>query len=36
MPQMKIHIKPKEEDDKQEIDGLSRKLRDDLINLDVE
>src|ERR687887_2758674 len=34
--QLKVHIKPEEEDDKQEIDSLSRSLRDDLSNLDVE
>ena len=33
MPQLKVHIKPEEEDDKQEIDSLSRNLRDDLSNL---
>jgi hypothetical protein len=36
MPQMKINIKAKEDDDKQEIESLSRSLRDDLSNLDVE
>jgi hypothetical protein len=36
MPQMTVHIKPEEEDDKQEIDSLSRSLRDDLSHLDVE
>ncbi len=36
MPQLKVHIKPEEEDDKQEIDSLTRNLRDDLSNLDVE
>jgi hypothetical protein len=39
MPQMKLHIKKEEgenEDDKQEIDSLTRSLRDDLLNLDVE
>ena len=36
MPQLKVHIKPEKEDDKQEIDSLSRSLRDDLLNLDVE
>jgi hypothetical protein len=33
MPQLKVHINPVEEDDKQEIDSLSRNLRDDLSNL---
>lgn len=36
MPQMKVHIKQEEDDDKQEIDSLSRSLRDDLSNLNVE
>lgn len=36
MPQMKIHIRPEKEDDKQEIDSLSRNLRDDLSNLDID
>ena len=36
MPQLKMHIKPVEDDDKQEIDSLTRNLRDDLLNLDVE
>jgi hypothetical protein len=39
MPQIKVNIKPEEgqkEGDKQEIDSLSRSLRDDLLNLDVE
>jgi hypothetical protein len=37
MPQLKVHIKQEEdEDDKQEIDSLTRNLRDDLSNLDVE
>jgi hypothetical protein len=36
MPQLKIHIRPEKEDDKQEIDSLSRILQDDLLNLDVE
>ena len=35
MHQMKVHIKQNEEDDKQEIDSLSRSLRDDLLK-DVE
>jgi hypothetical protein len=34
MLQLKVHIKPEKEDDKQEIDSLSRNLRDDLSNLD--
>jgi hypothetical protein len=33
MPQLKVHIKSEEEDDRQEIDSLSRNLRDDLSNL---
>src|SRR5215212_7342080 len=33
MPQFKVHINPEEEDDKQEVDNLSRNLRDDLSNL---
>jgi hypothetical protein len=34
MPQLKVHINPEEgNDDKQEIDSLSRNLRDDLSNL---
>jgi hypothetical protein len=33
MPQLKVHIKPEEEDDKQEIDSLTRNLRDDLSSL---
>jgi hypothetical protein len=36
MPQMKLHIQPEKEDDKQEVDSLTRNLRDDLLNLDVE
>jgi Effector Associated Constant Component 1 len=36
LPQLKVHIKPEREDDKQEIDNLSRNLQDDLLNLDVE
>jgi hypothetical protein len=36
MPQLKVHIKPDKEDDKQEIDSLTRSLQDDLSNLDVE
>jgi hypothetical protein len=36
MPQMKVHIKPEREDDKNEIDSLTRNLRDDLLNLNVE
>ncbi len=36
MPQIKVHIKPEEQDDKQEIDSLAHSLRDDLLNLDVE
>jgi hypothetical protein len=37
MPQMRVHIKQEDGDeDKQEIDSLSRNLRDDLLNLDVE
>lgn len=31
---MTVHIKPEQEDDKQEMDRLSRNLRDDLSNLD--
>jgi membrane-associated two-gene conflict system component 1 (EACC1) len=35
MPQLKVHINPEEEeDDKQEMDSLTRNLRDDLSNLD--
>jgi hypothetical protein len=33
MPQMKVHINKEEDDDKKEIDSLSRNLRDDLSNL---
>ena len=33
MPQLKVHIKPEEDDDRQEIDSLTRNLRDDLSNL---
>ena len=33
MPQLKVHIKPEREDDKQELDSLSRNLRNDLSNL---
>lgn len=36
MPQLKVHIKQEEGDDKQEIDNLSRNLRDDLSQLDIE
>jgi hypothetical protein len=36
MSQLKVHIRPEKEDDKQEIDSLSRSLRDDLSHLDVE
>ena len=36
MPQLKVYINPEEEDDKQEIDSLSRSLQDDLSHLDVE
>lgn len=36
MPQLRVHIKPEEGDDRQEVDSLSRNLRDDLSNLDVE
>lgn len=36
MPKIKVHIKQEDQDDKQEIDSLSRNLRDDLLNLDVE
>jgi hypothetical protein len=36
MPQLKVNIKPEKEDDKQEIDSLSRNLRDDLLHLNVE
>jgi hypothetical protein len=36
MPQMKVHIKPEREDDKNEIDSLTRNLRHDLLNLNVE
>jgi hypothetical protein len=33
---MKVHIKQERDEDKQEIDSLTRNLRDDLLNLDVE
>jgi hypothetical protein len=33
---MKVHIKLEEEESKDEIDNLTRSLRDDLLNLDVE
>jgi hypothetical protein len=34
MPQLKVHIQSEKEDDRQEIDSLTRNLRDDLSNLD--
>jgi hypothetical protein len=33
---MKVQIKPEKADDKQEIDSLTRDVREDLLNLDVE
>jgi hypothetical protein len=36
MPQLKVHIKTRKEDDRKEIDSLSRSLQDDLSRLDVD